>query len=102
MGQDSLQIVGIDCVEHIVEILPRWHLVSGKMVGKVDREAGLGFQIRPQPLNRELIILWDLDRLDLAFLEKLLLILEDHSQKVLVDMLLRRQIILHYWWGQEA
>ena len=83
-------------VENIEEILSRWSFAGWVFVKEVLRELGILLELRPQVLNRKLIIVWHRDLKHLSFLHEVLLARKDVFQEVFVDDILIRQIILNY------
>ena len=94
MGHDLVQVFRMDCIKYIEEILSRWAFAFGQLIRKEDDELLVLRQARPQILDGKLIILGDIDVVHVLLLEQQLLIGEHLLQEVLVDLGLRRQIVL--------
>ena len=94
MGHDLVQVFRVDCIQYVEEILSRWTFAFGPLIRKEDDELLVLRQARPQILDGKLIILGDIDVVHVLLLEQQLLIGEHLLQEVLVDLGLRRQIVL--------
>ena len=85
MSHNFLKIVRVNRVQDCEEVITRGRLVPGKGIWKVLGEVWALLQLRPEPLDRELIVLRHLDDGHSFLLEELLLVGEDLLEKVLVD-----------------
>ena len=85
MVKDLLEVIGLDCVEYIKKVLTRWASTLRVNVGKVLHKFTVLFEIRPQCLDRDFIIMWHRNVVDLLLLEQLLLLSHDKFEEVLVD-----------------
>ena len=96
--QELVRILGPLClqdVEHVGAVWVPW-LTVRIWVGKVQHELGVLLNLGPDLLDRELVKFGHLDGAKLGVLEQLLLLLEDQLEVVLVDHVVRRQVVLNY------
>ena len=94
MDQDVGEILGVDRVQDVEEVLPRRAFVLGILIGEVRHHLGVLRELRIKVLDRELIVVRDLDGAHLLLLEQVLLAPEDGLEEVLVDDGLVRQVEL--------
>ena len=94
MAQQLLEVFWLDGVENIEEIISRRALILGILVGEEGHHGGILLELRIEILDRYFVIMWDLDLLDRALPQQLLLASQDILQEILVDHGLRRQIKL--------
>ena len=94
MLQDLLEVFRLQRVEDIEEVLPRWSFAGRIRIRKVLSEVGIFLKMRPQGLNRKLIVVWHCYPLDILLLHQHLLAGEDGLEEVLVDDVGFGQIIL--------
>ena len=93
---DLAQVIGVDRVEHIEKVVAVGQLVVRHLGGEVNVELRVVLQRWPELLDRELIILWDLDGLHLLLLQQLLIVGEHELEEIFVHHLRRRQIVLNW------
>ena len=89
MAQQLLEVFWLDGVENIEEIFPRWTLILGIFIRKEGHHCGILLELRIKILNRYFVIMRDLDLLDRALPQQLLLTSQDILQEILVDHGLR-------------
>ena len=94
MIQHSLQEVGVQRVEHVEEVVPRRPLVLGEVIWKVPGEQIVILELRPQLLDRQLIIVRYYYVAHICLLNEGLLIRENLLEEVFVDERGRRQVEL--------
>jgi len=85
MVKNLLEIIGLESVEYIEKVLSWWTSTVRVKIGKVLHKFTVLFEIRPQCLDRDFIIMWHRNVVDLLLLEQLLLLSHDKFEEVLVD-----------------
>ena len=85
MIKDLLEIVRLQRVEYVEKVLSWWTSTVRVNIGKVLHKFTVLFEIRPQCLDRDFIIMWHRNVVDLLLLEQLLLLSHDKFEEVLVD-----------------
>jgi len=90
-----LEEVRLDGVDHVEEVLSGWTFVLREDVGKVLRHIRIFCELRPEGPDGELIIMRHFNELYILLVEQLLLLGEYLLQKVFVDRLGRRQVVLN-------
>ena len=93
VGHDLAQVVGVHGVEDVEEVLTRRPFVLGVLVGEVAVHGGIVFELRPQCLRGQLLVMRNFDGVDLVLLEQLLPASQHILEEVLVDEWL--------WWQIE-
>ena len=96
MLQYLLEVFGVDRVQDVEEVLPRRALAGWVLVGEVLDELVVLGELRPEVLDRELVVVRHGDSLDLGLLHQLLLAAEHVLEEVLVDDALVGQVVLDY------
>ena len=91
---DLGQVVGVDRVQDVEEVFPARSPRLGVVVGEVGHELAVLGERGPELLDGELVVPRHLDGADGLLLEQQLLLREDLLEEVLVDVPLRRQIVL--------
>ena len=94
MAQQLLEVFWLDGVENIEEIISRRALILGILVGEEGHHGGILLELRIEILDRDLVVVRDLDLLHRALPQQLLLASQNILEKVLVDHWLRWQIEL--------
>ena len=74
MVEDPLEELRIERVEHVEEVLPRRALALGVLIREVPHEEVVAGELRPQCFDRDLLIVWHLDRRDVGLLDQCLLV----------------------------
>ena len=85
MVHNLLKILRVKGVEYIEKVLSWWTSTFRINVGEILHKFTVLFEIRPQCLDRDFIIMWHRNVVDLLFLEQLLLLSHDKFEEVLVD-----------------
>ena len=91
--EDLIEVVWIQRIEDIVEVLAARSLVRWEDVREVLTERRIVLELGPQVLNGELIVGERMDLLDECLLEEQLLVREHQLEEVLIDLILRGQVV---------
>ena len=86
MGHDLFQIVGIGGVEDVEEVVVVRTFIIRILVLEVDVELRIIFKGRPQLVDRQLFVVWNVDIVHLIFLFQRLIVIEDLTKEVFVDL----------------
>ena len=89
-----LEIFWVDRVENVEEILSRWPLVLRILVREEGHHGRVLLELRIEILDRNLIVMRNLNLLNSALPQQLLFASQNILQEVLVDYILRWQIEL--------
>ena len=90
-----LKIIWINCVENVKEVLSGRPFADRKLIGEVLSELRVFIKLRPQVLDRQLVVMGHRDLLHLGLLQEILITAQDILEEVLVDHILIRQVVLH-------
>ena len=90
------KIIWMNSVQNIKEVLARWSLTNWIGVRKILREFIILFKLRPQCLNWKFIVMWHSYLLYIYLFQKLFFAGEHIFQKVFIDYIFFRQVILNY------
>ena len=91
---DPLEELGVKRVEHVEEVLSWWAFALRVLIWKVPDEEIIPNELRPQCFDRDLFIMWHLDRRDVGLLDQCLLVGKNLFEEVLVHDRGRRQVEL--------
>ena len=94
MGLDLLEILWVNCVEDVEEVVTIRLLAAWVFVLEMNGKERVILELRPKILHRKLIPMRDVDVFDGLLLQHNLFIGEDLLEEDLVDLALRRQVIL--------
>ena len=89
-----MEEVRLHSIEYVKKILSRWAFALWKDVGEVLGDFWVISELRPEVLDRELIVMRDFNEDNLILLQELLLTSKDLLEKVLVDVDIRWQVKL--------
>ena len=92
MGDDAAHVVRVESIKDIKEVLSIRGMSLGKFVRKVEHEYGILLEMREEILDRELIILWHVDELDILQFEELLPLSKNRSEEVFVHHDIWREV----------
>ena len=90
MAHHLLQVVRVNGVQDVEEVLARRAFANGVLIGEVLRELWVFTELRPQALDRELIVVWNRDLLHLHLLQQMLLAGQNVFEEILIDDVLIR------------
>ena len=93
---DLLHVVEMDRIQDVEEVLASWVSILWIFVLEEDVECCILGEILVQPLHRELLVVRDVDILHLLLLQQPLLVVEDLSEEVLVDLGDGWEVVLDY------
>ena len=91
VGDDLREVLGVERVQDVEEVLPRRRLALGVLGGEEGEEVAVLLDVRPQRLDRELVVVGHRDVPHLALPQQLLVLRQHFLEEVLVD---------HVFWGQ--
>ena len=95
MSNYFAHILRIESIENIEEVLSVRRMTLGILIRQVHHEDRIILEVREEFLDRELLILWYVDHLDIRKFEELLLISKNCYEKVFVHHDFWRKIELH-------
>ena len=96
MSNYFAHILRVESIENVEEVLSvRW-MTLGILIREVHHEDRIILEVREEFLDRELLILWYVDHLDIRKFEELLLVSKNCSEKVFVHHDFWRKIELYY------
>ena len=94
MLHDLIEIIRLQRVKDIEEVLARRTLASWICIREVLHEICIFLEMRPQRLDRQFVVVWNIYLLDFGLLHQLLLANENVLEEVLVDDVGIREIVL--------
>ena len=95
MVHDLFHVLGILGVEDVEEVLSRWALVIRKIIREIDHHFFVVCKLRPEILDRQFIVLRNMNGNDILLELKPLLFNKNKLKKVFVDLRLRREVELN-------
>ena len=95
MSDDLSDVVRHERIQNVKEVLAWWAFAFRIDRGEVLEEVAVLLHIRPQCRDRHLVVVGDRNLGDLILLEELFITGEDLLEEVLVDYIVRRQIVLY-------
>ena len=96
MSNYFAHILRIESIENVEEVLSVRRMTFGILIRKVHHEDRIILEVGEELLDRELLILWYVDHLDICKFEELLLVCKNCSEKVFVHHDFWRKIELYY------
>ena len=95
MSNYFAHILRVESIENVEEVLSVRRMTLGILIREIHHEDGIILEIGKKFLDRELLILWNVDHFDFRKFEELLLISKNCSEKVFVHHDFWRKIELH-------
>ena len=87
--------VGLDCVDHIEQVVPSRTLSNCILIREILGDFLVIGDLRPERFDRQFLVLRHMDEGHIRFLQQLFLFRKDLLQKVLVDGSNRWKVELH-------
>ena len=95
MSNYFAHILRVESIENVEEVLSVRRMTLGILIRKVHHEDRIILEVWEEFLDRELLILWYVDHLDIRQFEELFLVCKNCSEKVFVHHDFWRKIELH-------
>ena len=95
MSDYLAHILRVESIENVEEVLSVRRMTLGILIRKVHHEDRIILEVGEEFLDRELLILWYVDHLDICKFEELLLVCKNCSEEVFVHHDFWRQVELH-------
>ena len=96
MSDYLAHILRVESIENVKEVLSIRGMTLGILIRKVHHEDRIILEVGEEFLDRELLILWNVDHFDFRKFEELLLIGKNCSEEVFVHHDFWRKIELYY------
>ena len=96
MSDYLAHILRHESIENVEEVQSVRRMTLGILIREIHHEDGIILEIGKKFLDRELLILWNVDHFDFRKFEELLLISKNCSEKVFVHHDFWRKIELYY------
>ena len=96
MSNYFAHILRVESIENVEEVLSVRRMTLGILIRKVHHEDRIILEVGEEFLDRELLILWYVDHLDIRQFEELLLVSKNCSKEVFVHHNFWRKIELYY------
>ena len=93
MLNQHLHILGLDCVEHIEKILPRWVLAIRVFRAKVLSDFWISFDFIPDLVDCQFFVLWYSNELYLCHLKELSFVSQKFFDELLGELIPRWHIV---------